>query len=174
VYRYVSFNRYVRLFTPSLQWVPAFASSPPSSVLWDHKTPPHPSRQSPVSLDCTVASRRMLLRSRGRCTRTCPGLVPCCRADLTRSCRRRHEGLPSSWRIPVKACPGLGAPAAPSDLALTVARMLPSARLTASASATIKDFGAESARPASSLSTLRTHQSPGEWQDSLLACQLRL
>jgi hypothetical protein len=74
----------------------------------------------------------------------------------------------------VKACPGLRTPAAPDALALTVVRMLPSARLTASASATIKDYGAESARPASSLSTLRTHQLPGEWQDSLLACQLRL
>jgi hypothetical protein len=74
----------------------------------------------------------------------------------------------------VKACPGLETPAAPVDLALSVVRMLPSAGLTASASATIKDFGDESAQPASSLSTLRTHQLPGEWQDSLLACQLRL
>jgi hypothetical protein len=105
---------------------------------------------------------------------TRPGLVPCCWADLTRSCRRRHEGLPSSWRIPVKVCPGLGTPAASDGLAIAVARMLPSARLTASASATIKDFGADSPRPASSLSTLRTHQLPSEWQDSLLACQLRL
>ena len=35
------------------------------------------------------------------------------------------------------------------------------------------DFGADSSRPASSLSTLRTHQSPSEWQDSLPACPLR-
>src|SRR5580700_4882097 len=34
------------------------------------------------------------------------------------------------------------------------------------------DFGAEPSRPASLLSTLRTHQSPGEWQDSLPACSL--
>src|SRR5215813_5944552 len=34
--------------------------------------------------------------------------------------------------------------------------------------------GAESSRPASLLSTLRTHQSPGEWQDSLPACSLAL
>jgi len=50
--------------------------------------------------------------------------------------------------------------------------MLPSARLTASASQQCSDFGAESSRPASLLSTLRTHQSPGEWQDSLLICLL--
>jgi hypothetical protein len=30
----------------------------------------------------------------------------------------------------------------------------------------------ESSRPATSLSTLRTHQSPGGWQDSLLTCLL--
>src|SRR5215469_6329699 len=34
------------------------------------------------------------------------------------------------------------------------------------------DFGAESSRPASSLRTLRTHQSPSEWQHSLPACLL--
>ena len=33
-------------------------------------------------------------------------------------------------------------------------------------------FGAESSRLASSLSTLRTLRSPGEWQDSLLTCLL--
>ena len=38
--------------------------------------------------------------------------------------------------------------------------------------ATSRVFGAESSRPASSLCTLRTHQSPGEWQHSLPACVL--
>jgi len=65
------------------------------------------------------------------------------------------EVFPSSWRILLKACPGLGTPAAPGNLALAVAQMLPSARLIASASATTNDFGAESARPTSLLSTLR-------------------
>lgn len=65
------------------------------------------------------------------------------------------EVFPSSWRILVKACPGLGTPAAPDDLALTVVQMLPSARLMASASATTNDFGAESSRPTVSLSTLQ-------------------
>ncbi len=52
--------------------------------------------------------------------------------------------------------------------------MLPSALLTASAYAILTDFGAESSRPASLLCTLRTHQSPGEWQHSLPACSLAL
>ena len=40
--------------------------------------------------------------------------------------------------------------------------------------ATRDDFGAEPSRPASLLCTLRTHQSPGEWQHSLPACSLAL
>jgi len=55
----------------------------------------------------------------------------------------------------METCPGLGTPAAPGALALTVTRMLPSARLIASASATTNDFGAEPSRPVSLLSTLR-------------------
>ena len=65
------------------------------------------------------------------------------------------EVFPSSWRIPLKACPGLGTPAAPGNLALSVTQILPSTRLIASASATTNDFGAESARPTLLLSTLR-------------------
>jgi hypothetical protein len=55
----------------------------------------------------------------------------------------------------VIACPGLGTPAVPNDLALTVAQILPSDRLMASASATTNDFGAESSQPTILLSTLR-------------------
>jgi len=55
----------------------------------------------------------------------------------------------------VNACPGLGTPATLDDLAVTVVQILPSARLIASASATIYDFGAESSRPAFLLSTLQ-------------------
>jgi len=73
----------------------------------------------------------------------------------------------------VKACPGLGTPAAPNDLAFAVVRMLSSARLTASTSATVNDFGAAPSRPASSLPTLLPRQSPGERQGSLPACPLR-
>ena len=46
-------------------------------------------------------------------------------------------------------------PAAPNDLALSVVQMLPSALTMASASATMIDFGAESSRPATLLSTLQ-------------------
>jgi hypothetical protein len=52
--------------------------------------------------------------------------------------------------------------------------MRPSAGRTASASQQWLDFGAEPSRPASLLCTLRTHQSPGEWQHSLPACSLAL
>jgi len=55
----------------------------------------------------------------------------------------------------VSTCPGLGTPADPNDLALTVVQILPSARLMASASATTNDFGAESSRPVFLLSTLQ-------------------
>jgi hypothetical protein len=90
------------------------------------------------------------------------------------SLREEAGGLPGSWGIPVNACPGLGTPAAPNDLAFAVVRMLSSARLTASTSATANDFGAVPSRPASSLPTLRPRQSPGERQGSLPACPLRL
>src|SRR6266446_8918367 len=52
--------------------------------------------------------------------------------------------------------------------------MLPSTRQNSVGIATVADFGAESSRPASLLCTLRTHQSPGEWQHSLPACSLAL
>lgn len=55
----------------------------------------------------------------------------------------------------MKACPGLGTPAVLSNIALTAAQMLPSARLMTSASATMNDFGAESSRPTPLLSTLQ-------------------
>ena len=103
------------------------AGSPPSSVLRVSKTPPRPSRRSPVSLDHAV-----------------PPL------------RRRRGGLPRSWGIPLRACPGLGTPAVRQEPRLTVLAMLPSVRLTTSASATMADFGAESARPA----PLRVYASP--------------
>jgi hypothetical protein len=55
-----------------------------------------------------------------------------------------HETMGSlTWGAPVETCPGLGTPAAPDDLALSVTRVLPSASLTASASATTTAFGAE-------------------------------
>ena len=77
--------------------------------------------------------------------------LPCRRGTAH---RRRRGGLPRSRRIPVRACPGLGTPAARREPRITVPAIQPSVRLTTSASATRKDFGAESARPAPSLSTL--------------------
>src|SRR6202049_115123 len=90
---------------------PGWASSPPSSVVRVSKTPPRPSRQSSVSLDHAV-----------------PPL------------RRRRGGLPRSWGIPLRACPGLGTPAVRQEPRLTVLAMLPSVRLTTSASATMDVF----------------------------------
>src|ERR1700746_2525055 len=46
----------------------------------------------------------------------------------------RYGVLLGSRGIQLKACPGLGTPATPNNLALSVIWMLPSARLTASAS----------------------------------------
>jgi len=150
------------------------SGSPPSSVLCGRKTPPCPSRPSPVSLDGAVP-RRWMLRSLPRPVHpNRPEARPLWgQAGQTWLLREEAGGLPGSWRIPVNACPGLGTPAAPNDLAITVVRMLSSARLTASTSATVNDFGAEPSRPASSLPTLRTRQSPDEWQGSLPACPLR-
>lgn len=72
-----------------------------------------------------------------------------------------HRYLPSSWEIPLKACPGLGTPVAPDALAISVIRILPSALLTASASTITQISELNLSRPASSLSTLQPHQSPG-------------
>ena len=92
-----------------------------------------------------------------------------------RSCERRWRALLGSWEIPLETCPELGTPAIPGRPSqLRSSRMLPSTLLTASAYATSTDFGADPSRPASLLCTLRTHQSPGEWQHSLPACSLAL
>jgi hypothetical protein len=70
------------------------------------------------------------------------------------------EVFPSSWRIPLKTCPGLETPAAPGVLAISATRILPSVSIKTSASAIVVNFGAESSRPTSSLSTLRHGGSP--------------
>src|SRR6202045_294714 len=51
---------------------------------------------------------------------------------------RRWEALLGSWRIPLEACPELETPAAPYVLTLPAVRVQPSARITASASTTIR------------------------------------
>ena len=76
---------------------------------------------------------------------------------------------------PLESMPRARDSGGPQDaLALTAVWVQPSTRITASASASANDFGAESSRPASLLCTLRTHQSPGAWQHSLPACLLAL
>jgi hypothetical protein len=126
-----------------------------------------PRRRGTSPLGCGVCSPgRRIHASRGRAPLRSGGAHACL-------VREEAGGLPGSWRIPVKACPGLGTPAAPNDLAFAVVRMLSSARLTASTSATVNDFGAAPSRPASSLPTLLPRQSPGERQGSLPACPLR-
>lgn len=132
----------------------------------------HPSRTTPVALVARYL-RGMLVRSLHRCIPTPQGLAHLS-GGAPPVARRRWSALLCSWEAPVEACPGLGTPAVQGHLALSVTSVRPSARLRASAPATKNAFGAESSRPASSLSTLRTRQLPGEWQDSLPVCPLRL
>jgi len=95
----------------------------------------------------------------GYSLRSCPGCIRprtghgSFQVNHASVCQGRWQALPGSWGTPLIACPGLGTPAAPDNLALAVVRVLPSARLIASASATTKDFGADSSRPATSLCT---------------------
>jgi len=127
--------------------------SPPSSVLWSCKTAQPSFRAS---------SGRPLV---ARTSRPNPGAVLLV-----------WEEMGSSREFPANlcgTCPGLGTPPIPARPRISGrCRMLPSAALNTSASELRNDFGAESSRPVSLLSTLRTHQSPGEWQDSLLVCLL--
>ena len=86
--------------------------------------------------------------------------------------RRRWRALLGSWEIPLKACPELGTPATPARPRF-IGRPSAAFRLVNGVGiATSRVFGAESSRPASLLCTLRTHQSPGEWQHSLPVCLL--
>ena len=118
--------------------------SPPSRVLWGRKTA-HPS--------IPVAS--------GFPWRSVPPVV-----------RRRWGALLGSWEIPLEACPDLGTPAIPARPRLS-GRPDAAFRLTDGVGLrNVTNFGAESSRPASLLCTLRTRQSPGERQHSLLACLL--
>ena len=87
---------------------------------------------------------------------------------------RRWRALLGSWGIPLEACPELGTPA---DPARPRNNGRPGTAFREANNVGIrdeKDFGAEPSRPASSLCTLRTHQSPSEWQHSLPACLLAL
>jgi hypothetical protein len=86
--------------------------------------------------------------------------------------RRRWGALLGSWEILLKACPELGTPAIPAQ-PRNIGPPDAAFRLVNGVGiATSRVFGAEPSRPASLLCTLRTHQSPGEWQHSLPACLL--
>jgi hypothetical protein len=71
---------------------------------------------------------------------------------------------PSLWSMPWARDPGESARPRYNGRR----QILPSAGANTSASQRYRISGAESSWPATLLSTLRTHQSPGEWQDSLL------
>src|SRR6266481_428335 len=79
----------------------------------------------------------MPVRSPGQCIQPAGAWPVAVRRANACFVREETGGLPGSWGIPVNACPGLGTPAAPNDLAVPVVRMLSSARLTASTSATV-------------------------------------
>ena len=97
--RHVSSIRYVHLFTPSLGWVPWPphlpwpCGSPSSLVLWAHTIPHNPS-----------------------------SAVSGCPRPPTTSSGGDCEAFPSSWRIPLEACPGLETPAARNNLAYRSSR----------------------------------------------------
>jgi hypothetical protein len=127
--------------------------SPPSPVLWGRKTA-QPSLRASFGrpLGCTYLPTQK--RRSSWCGREMGSSLgfP---ASLFGSMPRARDSADSSTTSPSGCC-----------------RMLPSASGKGVGIGTITDFGAESSRPASSLCTLRTHQSPGEWQHSLLTCLL--
>jgi len=112
--RHVSPTRDVLMFAPSLQWVSAV---PVPHLPWYYGV-----------------VRLLLAR---------PGGLWSPLTARYRRCRRRRRGLPRSWGIPLRACPGLGTPAVRREPRLAVLAMQPSVESTTSASATWKDFGAE-------------------------------
>jgi hypothetical protein len=106
--------------------------------------------------------REMLLRSVGRRISAVPAAWPV-RVGGCRSRRaggRESRALPGSWRIPLKARPGLETPAASGVLAYrSPGCCLPRLQRRRHPQRSY-DFGAESARLASSLSTLHPASRP--------------
>jgi hypothetical protein len=146
--------------------------SPPSQVLWAHTTTRLPLRATSGLPRQQVLLVEGLFASRGRPSRPSgPGSIW---VGLNRGpVRERQEVLLGSRGIHLKACPGLGTPATPNNLALSVIWMLPSARLTASASRrqSISELNPRGLLPC----CLRfARRSPGQAQDSLPACLLWL
>ena len=121
----------------------------------------------------TATSRICSLRSE-EILATSGGLVVSRQVKPHLCFRQRSGALLRSREVSVKACPGLGTPAILDRLALRRVQMLPSARLTASASQRYKFSGLNTRGLLSHCVRFVTHQSPGEWQHSLLARPLRL
>src|SRR5215831_19379052 len=106
---------------------------PPSSVLWAHTTArrPFPATsglpwRQVLHVEGLFASRGTTLVSLG--TWFFSGWAE------PHPARERSVALLGSREVLLKACPGLGTPATPEQPRVSVARMLPSATLTASAS----------------------------------------
>ncbi len=176
---HVALHRYVYLFAPSLQWIPWPPLHGSPAVLHLHRYHGlirllvYPSLPPPVSL----GDRFLALR-----VHSLPVEQPSCSRDPVRfglggtraHLAREAESSPGFAGNPLESMPRArdsGDPALPlhsggADAAL---RLVNSVGI-----ATTTDVGAESSRPAFSLCTLRTRQSPGEWQHSLPACPLRL
>ena len=146
------FDRCVHLFPPSLQWVPwpllaEPCASPPSSVLWVRKTARPPVR---VRLWSPLAIALPLLRAG---MASSPGFLGNPFGNMPRASDSGDFGPPFAIAVvPDTAFRHFNDVGYRHD----------------------SNFGAESSRPASLLCTLRTHQSPGEWQHSLPACSLAL
>jgi len=88
--------------------------------------------------------------------------------------RAEMVSSPGFLGTPLEACPELGPPATPPR-PRNIGRPDAAFHLVNGVGvATSRVFGAESSWPTSLLCTLRTHQSPGEWQHSLPACMLAL
>ena len=107
-------------------------------------------------------------------TRRRPSLVALDRRLPLHVVRGRLRGFPKFLENPFEGVPRARDSGGSFEPRITVHPMLPSVDLKTSASAMNIDFGAESSRPTSLLSTLLSRQSPDERQDSLLTCPLRL
>jgi hypothetical protein len=148
--------------------------SPPSSVLWVRKTARLPVAAASGLPWQQVSARRGFVRF-PQGVPSSPGTWSSLGwAGPAPNMRQRQGALLGSQEVPMETCPVLETPATPSQPRVAVVRMLPCTLSTVSASQRWTISELNSSRPASSLCTLRTRQSPDEWQHSLPACPLRL
>ena len=88
--------------------------------------------------------------------------------------QRRLRGFPKFLENPFESVPRARDSGGSGSPRISVNQYSLRLRIKVSASAMRVDFGAESSRPTSSLSTLLSCRSPGKRQDSLPACPLQL